>query len=347
MTGEQPNRQSICTLFDHRYMGRALVMINSVRRFSGDMDVWALCLNGEALEGMGALNLAHVKLVTLGDLESSVPGVAQARTDREPIEFYYACMPALHRYVFDRDPAVQASMYVDSDIKFFGDPNGVFDKFKDASAAITPHAFPERLRHNEKFGVYNAGWTAFRRTPNGENCLNWWLERSLEWSSGYIDEQNDRFANQRYVNRFNKIIPDVTMLDKGCNLAPWNIENYVLSERNGRVFVDENPLYFFHFHGVRKSWKFFYFDNHRLWKAPYTKLMRHSLYRPYVAELVEMEKVVSRVVPVQPKGVVPLRGATVFGIDFKNMGRGVRSAAYKLLDLAEGRAILEYGSRTL
>ena len=341
-------RRSICTLFDHRYMSRALVMINSVRRLGPEHDVWALCLTDEAESGLKALNLPGVHPVTLAQLEAAIPGLTAARQNRMPIEFYYTCMAAMHRYVFDADPSVDSTMYVDSDIQFFESPAKVFDTFRDNDGAITPHNFPERLRQAEKFGIYNAGWSAFRRTPEGQKCLDWWLERSLEWCYGYVDVENDRFANQRYLNRFPTIAPGMKILThKGCNLGPWNIMNYTLHERDGKIFVDEDPLLFFHFHGLKKDFRFFYFDNHRAYGAPYTRLMRTRLYRPYIAELVAMDAVVRGVVQEAPKGVVRLRGTMFLGIDIKNILRKVKHTVINVVDLLAGRPILVYGKRVL
>jgi len=327
-------------------MSRALVMIDSVRRLGPEHEVWALCLTDEAEAGMKALDLPGVHLVTLAQLQASIPGLAATRQNRMPIEFYYTCMAALHRYVFDADPLIDSTMYVDSDIQFFESPARVFDEFRDSDGAITPHNFPPRLRQAEKFGIYNAGWTAFRRTPGGQKCLNWWLDRSLEWCYGYVDLENDRFANQRYLNRFTAIAPNMKVLThKGCNLGPWNIANYGLTERDGRVFVDDEPLYFFHFHGLKRDFHFFYFDNHRAYGAPYTRLMRTMLYRPYIAQLLKMDQVVDAVVSEAPKGVVQLRGKVFLGVDVKNFLRRAKHMVINVVDLLAGRPILIYGDR--
>jgi hypothetical protein len=341
-------RRSICTLFDHRYMSRALVMMGSVRRLGPEHEVWALCLTDEAEAGMRKLDLPGTHLVTLAQLQAAIPGLAQARENRILIEFYYTCMAALHRYVFDHDPLVDSTMYVDADIQFFTSPARVFDEFRDADGAITPHNFPPHLRQAEKFGIYNAGWTAFRRTPGGQKCLDWWLERSIEWCYGYVDAENDRFANQRYLNRFPVIAPGMKVLThKGCNLGPWNISNFRLSEKEGQLYVDEDPLYFFHFHGLKKDLRVFYFDCHRTYRAPYTRLMRARLYRPYVTELVKMDKVVLQVVPVAPGGVVRLRGVMFLGIDIKNALRTFKHFVINVIDLLTGRPILVYRDRVL
>lgn len=287
----------ICTLFDHRYLPRGLCMINSVRRFGWWQDLWVLCLSSECFEALTTLALPGVRLLSLNMLEEHIPELRDAKQNRDLLDYYFTCMAALHTYLHDTIADVDCTMYVDADMHFFDNPDIVFNEIGDAPVAITPHNFPPEHRERERFGVYNAGWTAFRQTEEGRTCLRWWLERSLEWCHNWLD--GERYANQKYLNQFSKVAPHTKILThKGFNCAPWNIANYALREKAGRLFVDEDPLIFFHFHSMKRVLRHFYFDCHREYDTMLTWFQRNKLYRPYVRELVAMENIVGGLLPV-------------------------------------------------
>ena len=52
------------------------------------------------------------------------------------------------------------------------------------------------------------------------------------------------------------------------------------------------PLLFFHFYGVKRSGRY-YFNSHRLYRAPFPKLVRQRIYKPYIAVLAEAELTVA------------------------------------------------------
>jgi hypothetical protein len=282
------DKHVICTLFDHRYLPRGLCMIQSARRHGFTGDIWILCLSDECQRRLRMMELPDTKTVTLDQLEGHIPRLRDARTNRSILEYYFTCMAALHTYLFETVPAIRGTMYVDSDILFFENPENIFDAIGDAPVAITPHNFTPQMRAMERCGVFNGGWTAFRRTPEGLQCLAWWLERSLEWC--YDRVEGERYANQAYLNKFPQIAPRTRVLSqKGYNCAPWNIGNYKVTERGGRLWVDDEPMAFFHFHGLKRRFGFFQIQ-HRDYGAEVSLLMRNKLYRPYIAEMLRHER---------------------------------------------------------
>ena len=306
-----PAKHVICTLFDHRYLSRGLCMIGSARRHGFTQDIWVLCLSEECRQTLAALALPGVYTITLDQLEAHIPRLIAARADRGILEYYFTCMAALHTYLFDALPDIDGTMYVDADIQFFASPEVVFDAIGDAPAAVTPHNFPPgKNPDHEKFGAFNAGWTAFRRTPDGQKVLSWWLERSLEWCRNYVDGY--RYANQGYLTRFHEIAPNTKVLNqKGFNCAPWNIPMYDVTERDGCIFVDDEPMVFFHFHGLTRRFGFFYISGHRQYGTPLSWSVRKKLYRPYVAELERMERLQRSVAPaVKAEALPPVPPAT-------------------------------------
>lgn len=332
-----------CIYCDHRYLPRAQALVQSLRAFGCHDEVWLYCLTPECHRGAEALAMDNVRLLDLADLEAAYPALQQVKAERTTLEYYYTCTPLVLDHAMKSRPDVDSVVYLDADLWFFDSPDRVFHVIGDAPVAIIPHNFPPRLQALERFGRFNVGWVSFRRTEEGMHCLEWWRDRCLEWCFG--KPEGDRCGDQGYLNKFSEIAPNTRIIThKGCNTAPWNIENYRITERGGRIFVDEDPLLFFHFHGVHRAFGVFYFNGHRRYGAPLSRLMRSRLYRPYVAALDANEWALRKVLPDLDSTGVKLRGKTIFGIDVRNLRRSTVALFYQIADLAAGRPIFAWHS---
>lgn len=327
-----------CVYSDHRYMPRAATLIQTMRQHGCTDPVWLYALTDEGLAAAQALKLENTRILTRLDLETAYPALARVKADRTTLEYYYTCSPLVLDYAMKQVPEAQSVTYLDSDLAFFDDPQRVFDQIGDAPVAIIPHNFPHRLRALERFGKYNVGLVTFQRSPEGIACLEWWRDACLEWCHGY--QEGEKWGDQGYLTQFPIIAPNTKiLLHKGCNTAPWNIENYRVHLENGQVFLDEDPLVFFHFQGVHRAMGSYYFDSHRSYRAPLPSIVRNHIYRPYVEMLHDNELRQARLMPFLDMARVKLRGSKLFGIDLKNVRRTVIRTVFQLLDLAAGRAI--------
>jgi hypothetical protein len=325
-------------------MPRGLALIESLRQNGADDDIFVLCFNDITFDAMTQLALSGVKLVTVSALEAVYPSLTQARAKRSLIEFYYTCTPAIAEYALLQTPEARHTTYLDADLWFFANPELVFAEIGDAATAIIPHNFANKQEVRERFGIYNVGWVTFARSEEGLRCLAWWRDRCIEWCYGRIEGK--RFADQGYLSQFVEVAPSTRVIrHKGCNTAPWNVGNYKVRKRDTGIFLDEDPLIFFHFHGVDRDFRCFYFDSHRLYGAPHTALMRNHIYRPYVAELLHKEGVARPMLPLAGFGRVKLRGNSIFGLDLKNMRRRAMRVVHEVADLASGRPILVWNGR--
>ena len=155
--------------------------------------------------------------------------------------------------------------------------------------AIIGHRFPSHLKHHEKYGIYNVGWLSFKRDEHAFTCLHWWREQCIEWC--YDRVEDGRFADQRYLDTWPERIPSVVVLrHKGANLAPWNVSNYKIRQDGGRIWVDEQPLIFFHFHGLKKLNAWLYDPSFALYKVRASRSLLRTIYAPYVANLLNVRQ---------------------------------------------------------
>lgn len=277
-----------CTYFDHRYLARGLALIRSLRRHVPDAQVWVLCLDPEAEYILRETDEPGVTPIALADFERGDAGLAAAKADgRGTVEYYFTLTPSLVRYVLDHAGA-QIVTYLDGDMWFLADPEPVYRAMSDASVLIIPHGFTPRMKHLEKFGIYNVGWLSFRNDTRGRACLEWWRIRTNEWCFDRVEE--GRFCEQGYLDQFPKLFEGVHVLGhRGANLAPWNVAASPISLRDGHVFAGNDEVIFFHFHGLKRLDSGEYLTSHGLYRAPLTALMREGLYCPYLREVRSIE----------------------------------------------------------
>ena len=109
---------------------------------------------------------------------------------------------------------------------------------------------------------------------------------------------------------------------KGANVAPWNVPNYRIHKRGGSVLIDQEPLIFYHFSGVRRIAPGLYNSSV---STGISSALRQDVYRPYVARLHKWQKRVDRA------------AGTGIGEKTRRLLPGVRTT---LKNLGEGERIL-------
>ncbi len=244
--------RQFCTYFDHRYLDRGLLLLESLHRHAGEFTLHVLCLNDHAFAVLTRLGLARLRLWRLADLEAAEPRLAGARTGRTLVEYYFTLTPLWPRFLFDRLPAVDTLTYLDSDLYFFASPEIAFAAIGDAPLAITPHRFSVGFATDIKYGRFNVGWLTFRRHPTGLACLERWSEQCLDWCHDRLE--GDRFADQKYLDAWPELYPDLAIIDHpGVNAGPWNIDAVEYAAGPDGPTLDGRPLVCFHFQGIRQN----------------------------------------------------------------------------------------------
>ena len=326
-----------CTYFDRRFLPNALALVDSLRRHGGDFRLWALCLDEAAHAALGALAIAEVSPIRLADFERGDDGLAAAKRNRSTVEYYFTCTPSLPLFVLRNHPEVDAITYLDADLFFFSDLAPLFEEIGSSSVAIIPHRFPaENAPRFERYGIFNVGWLTFRRNEAAMACLTWWRERCLEWC--FDREEPTRFADQKYLDDWPSRFEDVHVVGhKGANVASWNLANYAMTRRDGQLFVDDEPLIFFHFHHLKRRRTWLFETDFAPHGARLTRVLKEDVFTPYCRLLDDKAAAVARVLDAPADG--PLRSSTSTGRRFS-----LRSA---VSDFADGNLLLYVGGRVL
>jgi hypothetical protein len=273
-----------CCYFDHRYLDRGLAMIRSLHMFEPNSVVTVLCLDDRCYSILTSLAERNTKCIALTELEAEQPDLAAVKSSRSQIEYYFTCTAALATYVMKRAEEGDTVTYLDGDLFFFASVDPIYHELENHSVGIIRHGYAQAVRHLERFGLYNVGWVTFRHDRNGMAVLEWYRQRCIEWCYDRLD--NGRFADQKYLDEFSSRFAGVIEITHpGANLAPWNVGIRKLVMANGRVFVNGEPVLFFHFHGMRRLLKRIFLTKHYTYRTGMSGIMRRGLYRPYLDAL--------------------------------------------------------------
>src|SRR5947209_18282373 len=107
-----------CTLFDHRYLPRGVVLYHSLARHCVDFRLRALCLDPQAEAGLRALRLHHVDVIPRAELESADPELGALKATRTHAEYCWTAVSALCLHCLQREPNLAAITYLDADMAF-------------------------------------------------------------------------------------------------------------------------------------------------------------------------------------------------------------------------------------
>ena len=257
----------------------------SLARHSPPFVLWVLCLDDETHRTLATLRLDGVKLIRLAELERADPALLRVKPGRRPVEYYWTCGPALLAHLLERHPTIDRLTYLDGDLCFFGDPTPIYDELGERSILLIEHrkTSPESDRSRAK-GRYNVGMLAFPRTAEGLAYLARWREQCLEWCFDRIEP--GRFGDQKYLEEWPTLYRGaVVVRHKGAGVAPWNVGRHRISHAQGRIWVDADPLVFYHFNRLRMVADWLYEPCRWRRRRQLAPMVRRHIYVPYVREL--------------------------------------------------------------
>lgn len=274
-------RRYFCAYFDHRYFDRGMAMYQSLMLHCPEAMLHVLCLSDECHAALSRLALPNLVPIRLDAFEADNEALKAAKANRSLIEYYFTCTASLLDWLLRTRPEIDVLTYLDGDLYFYSDPSPIFAAFEGHSSLIIAHRFPPQRKYMEEYGLYNVGWLSFRRDSDGLEALAWWRDRCLEWC--YDRLEGDRFADQKYLDRFPELFRGVLVLDHpGANLAPWNLASHRLSRQGDRILADGQPLIFFHFQNFRRLASFVWQVEHHDNFVPHYRFLPRLLYRPYI-----------------------------------------------------------------
>lgn len=206
-------------------------------------------------------------------------GMSEARTNRTLQEYAWTCGSNLCEYLMIQ--GFDEITYLDADIFCFADPAIIFKEIGERSIGIIPHRLADadlpRLGQN---GHFNVSWVTARGDV-GRKCIELWARQCREWC--YYRNEPGRFGDQAYLDAWPMLYgSDLCVISNiGAGAAPWNLQQYDVTLREGRIFLNNTPLIFMHYHEFRWNDD----GSIRFTNWPLRLIDKELIYAPYVEAL--------------------------------------------------------------
>jgi hypothetical protein len=245
--------------------------------YDTDSKIYVAPLDSESRTVIEAFAYTHKQVVIITE-----------KTIQDKISFYRTSGRSFAESIFSVKPLViqfalklmesdDILLYCDSDIFFYQRmPDALFEN---SDVIIFEHIFAKRNLDNLKYGKYNAGMIGFRNSIEGNNILNWWLNKCEKYCFTILHP--DSFSDQKYLESFALLSRKVKVIsEKTINQSLWVLE--LDSKVTFGPSLDGDKLIAFHFHGTKPYQNVVYLDLFRYGKHPLTDPLLEFIYQPYL-----------------------------------------------------------------
>ncbi|QZY57018.1 hypothetical protein [Crassaminicella profunda] len=243
------NKFHFSTVVSQSHVFKFIVMYNTLTYHCNDFRLFALCVDEKTYKILKDMNYHNVTLIQLHEVEDEE--LLRAKSNRIYHEYCWTLKPVVLYYIMCNFPTAQYYAHLDADLCFFSNPELIFQEAPNASLYITEHHNSNRFMHYYNLtGRYNTGFVGCKKDDIALSAIGWWKNKCIEKCSVEMDVINKTFGDQRYVEVWPTLFQNVHVVNTiGANAALWNIERYNVSHRNREVYVNNNPLIFYHFSG--------------------------------------------------------------------------------------------------
>jgi hypothetical protein len=248
---------TVLTLCSVNYLAHAKTLGNSLRDHNRDFH-FVIGLADRIPKQLDPRYFQGVEVIPVEGL--GIPQFNEMVQKYNIVELNTAVKPFYMAFLYERDPKVEAVIYLDPDILVCGSFARILNRLQTNSIVFTPHSCSyddsDVNIHYEKVmlwaGVYNLGFVATRRSPETDAFLRWWgirLEKHCFYRPGVAGSFFDQLWTGLVPIYFRGVFVET---DPGYNMCYWNHFERHLAYRDGRYVVnDEHELVFFHFSGYR------------------------------------------------------------------------------------------------
>lgn len=272
--------QYYCTLFDSNYLTRGLVMYESLCKSGEAFHLYIACFDELAYDILAKMNLSRVTLVQLAELEDEE--LLKVKPERSKGEYCWTCTSSVIKYCLERFGLPEIT-YVDADLYFFQKPSILLREFyrSGCSVSLSPHNYSPVYQWQAKTsGIYCVQFMTFKADPQGMKILSWWRDKCIDWCFSTFDQENDRFGDQKYLDKWTEMFEGIHVLQNpGAGAAPWNIQACKIGDGPK---VNDCSTVFYHFHGFK------WLNDNRVILAGNYLLEPNAIavfYQPYIKEM--------------------------------------------------------------
>ena len=278
-------KYNFCTLFYANYSAKGIALYRSMEKVCKDFHAYIVAMDDVCLKILHDLRLSKATIISINELEAFYPALKQVKGNRNKGEYSWTCKGPTLLYCFEKF-SIKDCTYLDADLCFFADPKPLYEECPEADVMLMDHRYTPWYNLAATNGQYCAGYMYFKATKNGLKVLNEWTEQCIEWCFG--THEPGRFGDQKYLDEFHSRYKNVYDLQHIGLCAPWNIQQYVVAQKQDGVYVtfdgkqDKLILYHFHFLNNLDFGKY-----NEFFLGPYklSKFVMKDIYDPYLNEL--------------------------------------------------------------
>lgn len=243
---------NFCTLFDRNYFYKGLSLYSSLLdNCKQDFSLWILCMDDITYDLLLKMNLSHVKLVSLGEFETTK--LLAVKKLRSVAEYSWTCASNFIWHLSQKNHDFESLIYLDADLYFYNNPQILLDELGGDDVMITEHRYTKRYDQSAFSGKYCVQFMVFKNNENSLNVLDKWRRDCLEWCFAHPDK--GRFGDQKYLDSWTSKFKNIHELQYlGGGVAPWNVQQYNFKVGEQGILIRkkrtslEYLLVFYHFH---------------------------------------------------------------------------------------------------
>ena len=247
------NEYTVFTVCNLAYLPKALVLAESLKTYANkQLKIFIF----DKKEDHFNLSNFDIEVIWVEDL--NIPNFLELAFKYDIIEFSTSLKPAITLHLLKEYEKV---IFMDPDTCFFGGVEPILNDLEENSILLTPHyTTPQANDLSEsdtgmlRFGSFNLGFYAVRRSEESIKFLSWWNQRCVDLC--YMDSQFGLSTDQKWVTIVHCFFKDIKVsFNLGYNIAAWNSwERHLSKDENGKYWVNGNTeLTFFHFSNFDKN----------------------------------------------------------------------------------------------
>jgi len=235
------------------------------------------------------MKMESASLVPICIDELITPEISAVRGRTTHGQFCWVCQPLICEFILDNYEDEMVT-YLEADSLFFYDPEVLFWELGEKSVSLVPHNYSPHFDLTAHAGRFCVQFNAFRRDDVAREILEYWKLNCFK----YTKEKPFDTIGQTCLNDLPDRFDGVKIIEHpGAGVAPWNIQHVKFEIRDSVPCVDGVPIVFYHYHQYGR-----YEDgSHELCDYPISKQIIDSIYKTYIREIAEAERIVRSLDP--------------------------------------------------
>ncbi|HHY80979.1 MAG TPA: glycosyltransferase [Thermoanaerobacter sp.] len=249
-----------CTIVSKNYLSHAITLGQSFKLHNSNWDFKVLLC--DLLESKEDIKLylrlkeKGIPLIPIYALRDKIdiPNLEEMLFKYNVLEMNTAIKPFFLEYLLSI--GYEKVVYFDPDILILNRIDEIEKLLEEYNIILTPHILENIPDDGKKptnldiliSGIYNLGFLAIKNTKETIKFLKWWQEKLLDGC--FMNIEKGFHVDQKWIDFVPALFQRVHILKKkSYNVAYWNLHERKIIFKDGKWYVNEEPLIFFHFSG--------------------------------------------------------------------------------------------------